>query len=561
MVESYRVVIFGCFKLFMLFGGNMGWSLQARFLKAFFLIFIVCCYVIFLAITAIYQDKVAGKEELVRVDQNRAVSIRTSCLMGDFNVPFADVRILADILSYGMNGDKGATERAVRVLYSFAENKRGYGQVRFLDPGGFEKIRINRDLGRLKIVPQDKLQAKAHRPYFKAAQNLGAGDVYVSPLDLNIENQQIEVPYVPVIRFMTPVISGHGDRLGHVVLNFYAAEMLERFRDVASDNLSNPMLLNDKGYWLVSDEKTLCWAFMFEAPDTQNSENTFAAHYPIIWQQVQLGGAGQIRNGDGLFTWRTVNPAFAVSPKIGEGVQAYPPVAISPYKWVVMQHVSAEKLTAMKESIFTTCAWVWIVLSAITALTLWFTLLTIQQSQKHRDELEVLAHHDWLTGLSNLPHMFSKLEEACDKAVHDGTPFFVIYIDLDDFKFVNDRYGHESGNIVLRHVASVLRKNVRLTDTVARIGGDEYVILLESMHTADKAQEIAFNILTSFERPVKLECGSNVYVKASIGIAGWTKDITGPDDLMKRADTAMYESKNEGKNTISLFMEGQDNVA
>ncbi|SIO34982.1 diguanylate cyclase domain-containing protein [Halodesulfovibrio marinisediminis] len=539
----------------------MRWRLNSSLFKAFCIISVACCYVVFLVITAIYQDKVTGKEELVRVDQNRAVSIRQYSLVEDFSVPFADVRILADILSYRMSDNAVSRDDVLQVLYAFAENKRGYGQVRFLDATGYEKVRINREHGQIRVVPQDELQLKAHREYVKAAMRLGAGDVYVSPLDLNIENNKIEVPYVPVIRFVTPVINAAGVRVGFVVLNFYASEMLEHFQEAASDTLSNAMLLNAQGYWLVSDDKDACWAFMFEKDDNTASNKTLAATYPIIWEQTQKGASGQIRNGDGLFTWRTVTPSFAIFPNLDKGRHVEPPVAVSPYKWVVMQHVSEEKLTALKDDVFTTCVWGWIVLSAIAVSTLWFTLLIIQQGQEHREELEELAHNDWLTGLSNLRHMFSRLEEACEKSRISNVPFFVLYIDLDDFKFVNDRYGHEAGNIVLRHVASVLRKNVRLTDTVARIGGDEYVILLENMPGSDKAEEIAFNILTSFQEPVILECGSEVYVKASIGIAGWSSDISGADDLMKRADVAMYDSKNEGKNTISIYSEQDDDIA
>ncbi|WP_051177169.1 GGDEF domain-containing protein [Halodesulfovibrio aestuarii] len=260
-----------------------------------------------------------------------------------------------------------------------------------------------------------------------------------------------------------------------------------------------------------------------------------------------------------MFTWATVNPVFSVSPKIDKGGQASPPVVVSPYHWVVMQHVTIEKLAAMKKTLFTICAWGWGILSTLTGVTLWSGLLFIQRNRMHREELEVQARQDWLTGLANLPNIFAKLEKACESSKISNIPFYILYIDLDDFKFVNDRYGHESGNIVLRHVASVLRKKVRFTDTVARIGGDEYVILLENMRTSDKAKEIAADILTAFdESPVVLECGSSVYVKASIGIAGWSRDVTGPDDLMKRADVAMYDAKKERKKHNIMQAETSD---
>ncbi|MEZ0574518.1 diguanylate cyclase [Halodesulfovibrio aestuarii] len=479
--------------------------------------------------------------------------------MRSFNVPFADVRVLAGIISYQRNKASLYKDVALRILYTFAENKPEYGQVRLLNVQGDEIIRINREQGRLRVVPERGLQSKAHRGYFKKSQRLGFGEVYVSPLDLNIENKKIEVPYVPVIRFVTPVFNDSGERSGFVVLNFYAAKMLAHFLEITSDVMSNAMLLNNKGFWLVSDDKNVCWAFMFEKDEKKLREKMFGAQYPVIWKLVQQDLAGQVQNRDGLFTWATVNPVFSVSPKIDKGGQAYPPVVVSPYHWVVMQHVSIEKLAAMKKTLFTICAWGWGILSTLTGVTLWSGLLFIQRNRMHREELEVQARQDWLTGLANLPNIFAKLEKACESSKISNIPFYILYIDLDDFKFVNDRYGHESGNIVLRHVASVLRKKVRFTDTVARIGGDEYVILLENMRTSDKAKEIAADILTAFdESPVVLECGSSVYVKASIGIAGWSRDVTGPDDLMKRADVAMYDAKKERKKHNIMQAETSD---
>lgn len=539
----------------------MGWRLKTRLLKPFFLILGVCCYLIFLFLTATYQSKVTSKEQLVRVEQHRAVSIRKSSLLEDFTVSFADIKILADVISYEQANRLLSDSLSQRILYTFAKNKRWYGQVRFLDVNGVETVRINRNHGQLQIVPQELLQSKNHRGYVQSSLRLHAGEVYVSPLDLNVENQKIEVPHVPVIRFGTPVINAYGERLGIVILNFYASQMLEHFGKIASDSLSNAMLLNDEGYWLFSDNKELCWAFMFLKDDPSMKERTFAKKYPVIWKLTKKGASGQVRNGDGLFTWATVSPSVTVASYAQNTLQTASTEKDSSYHWVVMQHISSEKLAAMESSIFYNCVWTWGILSFITAITLWFTMHSIQQSQEHREELEVRAHNDWLTGLSNLPHLFSKLELACEKAEIGNVPFFIMYIDLDDFKFVNDRYGHEAGNIVLRHVASVLRKKVRLTDTVARIGGDEYVILLEGLGSRNKAEEIAFSILQSFETPVTLECGSKVYIKSSIGIAGWSKRVTGPDDLMKCADAAMYNSKHGGKNRVSVYPQVDSNIA
>lgn len=535
--------------------------LSARFLKPYLVVVCTCCYVIFLAITLVYQDKVASKEELLMVDQKRAVSIRKNSLMGDFDIPFADVRLLAEILTNRSQQTAFDEDEARSLLYSFADNKRDYGQVRFLDIHGKEIIRINRGQGTMYQVAQDKLQEKAHRGYIQSSSKLERGEVYVSPLDLNIENKQVEVPYEPVIRFTSPVYGVGNTRIGLVALNFYAANMLDNFQSVVSESLSNVMLLNDQGYWLVSDDQKLCWSFMFLQEEQSLYKTSFAFHYPEVWKLTQENPSGQTRNEKGLFTWTTVNPIFSIILKNGQGQREYPAVSVNPYHWVVVQHVSEQQLVAMENEIYRICAWAWGILCIVTAVALWFTFLSAQQSQEHREELEVLAHNDWLTGLSNLPHVFSKLEAACMRAAQSAVPFSLMYIDLDDFKFVNDRFGHEAGNIVLRHVATVLRKHVRMTDTVARIGGDEYVILLENLADTSKAEEIAAQLLVAFEEPVALEYGNRVYVKASIGIAAWSQDVVSADDLMKRADVAMYNAKHGGKNRIAVFSHEKEPVA
>lgn len=535
----------------------MGWILKNSFLKTFALFYVMICYAIFLGITTSYYNKIAAKEQQIRSNQERVIALREAGLMDDFSVPFADARILADFVSLNFSGDSSNNSDLTKVLLSFANNRSSYGQVRFLDTEGMEIVRINRDKNGVHIVPKDLLQKKAHRDYFIDSKGLGQGEVYISPLDLNIEQHAIEVPYVPVIRFSSPVITEAGSRLGFVVLNFYAEGMLEYFRDAARKKSSDVMLLNDQGYWLVADDPEKCWGFMFE----DGADLKFQATYPEVWKTIGGTASGQIVNKDGLFTWATVSTAFAVSYHWGGESFSYKPSTVSPYHWVIVQHVSSEKMASLTKGIYDTCFWAGFILCLVSGAILWFSLHSIQCSQEHRKELEVLAHHDGLTGLANRQHLLGKLEEACERAKEVRLPCYLMYIDLDDFKFVNDRYGHEAGNVVLQHVAGVLKGSVRATDIVARIGGDEYVILLENLPDIERAQNIASTIINAFGEPVLLECGSWVYVKSSIGIAEWTEDISHADDLMKRADAAMYQSKNEGKNRISCYVPEKGKMA
>jgi diguanylate cyclase (GGDEF)-like protein len=123
----------------------------------------------------------------------------------------------------------------------------------------------------------------------------------------------------------------------------------------------------------------------------------------------------------------------------------------------------------------------------------------------------------------------------------------VLLIDLDDFKVVNDTHGHSVGDQLLMALALRLTGSVRETDTVARFGGDEFVIVLENLHNADEAVQVAEKVLQEIMRPVDLPMGP-IQSAASVGIACFPHDADDVEQLLKRADQAMYAAKSSGSN-------------
>ncbi len=183
--------------------------------------------------------------------------------------------------------------------------------------------------------------------------------------------------------------------------------------------------------------------------------------------------------------------------------------------------------------------------------------LDISQRKATEAEIHKLAFYDALTRLPNRQLLLNRIEHALALCRRVARPGAVLFIDLDNFKAINDTRGHEKGDILLHLVAARLTGAVRASDTVARFGGDEFVVLLEDLganegEAAAAAQEIARKVLDAFCDPFDID-GMEQYSSPSIGITIFDSDSGSVDDVLRRADLAMYQSKAGGRNTSSFF--------
>lgn len=164
------------------------------------------------------------------------------------------------------------------------------------------------------------------------------------------------------------------------------------------------------------------------------------------------------------------------------------------------------------------------------------------------------ALHDPLTGLSNRARFLDRLDHALTIRHRPGMEVAVLYVDIDDFKLVNDRFGHAAGDRLLVEVAERLAASVRRGDTVARLGGDEFAILLEQTSGQADAQQSAGRVLDAFSRPFTA-AQADLVVSASIGTA-FANPGDSPDEVLRNADVAMYRAKGAGKGCAVLFESG-----
>jgi diguanylate cyclase (GGDEF)-like protein len=181
----------------------------------------------------------------------------------------------------------------------------------------------------------------------------------------------------------------------------------------------------------------------------------------------------------------------------------------------------------------------------------------ITEQRASEVKIEYMAHHDALTDLANRVLLNERLEQALGRRIHLEEMVAVHHLDLDQFKAVNDTFGHPAGDKLLKIVAERLRAVVRETDTIARMGGDEFVIVQAPVTDPAEATSLAQNIIASISEPFDLD-GHQAVIGTSVGIAVGPGDGLRPDKLLRNADLALYRAKGDGRGTFRFFEPAMD---
>ena len=206
-----------------------------------------------------------------------------------------------------------------------------------------------------------------------------------------------------------------------------------------------------------------------------------------------------------------------------------------------------------------------LVLFSVTAVIAVYNLrinrrlkLSLEQIKEQKELIEYQATHDSLTGLPELRLLHERWGKAVSRANRENSKAAMLFIDLDGFKSVNDTYGHQTGDYVLKVVSSKLNQSIRSVDTAARLGGDEFVVILDCIKSIEDAPPIANKLIDAISQ--KISYNNNlIHIGASIGIAIYPDHSSKPEDTIKLADLAMYKAKEAGKNNFKVYSsEGLD---
>ena len=276
-------------------------------IKQFLQVFLPLSVAFGLIVAYIYFSELKRERLVHQADGASHIKLGKQLLREELESVVSDLMILARHTEFSGTGPKqpgpGRLDHLEREFLIFTEKKRRYDQIRLIDTRGMEVIRVNFNAGRPGIVPQERLQDKRHRYYVRDTLRLGMGEVFVSPLDLNIEHGKVEIPPKPMIRFATPLFNSEGEKRGMVIINYLASRLIEKFNDVVADANNHVMITTADGFWLSSPQSALP-----QDPGAGHGHK-FESRFPQIWERIRQSDSGQFYGGDGLITFDTIYPA------------------------------------------------------------------------------------------------------------------------------------------------------------------------------------------------------------------------------------------------------------
>jgi PAS domain S-box-containing protein len=280
---------------------------------------------------------------LLQAEQEQVIKLAAGAIHQEMDAVLSDLRYLSqhnEIRNYLTHATPGSRLDLAREYLVLARQKRLYDQIRFIGVDGMEEVRVNFNEGNPEIVADPNLQDKHDRYYFEKTLGLSPGQIYVSPLDLNIEQGAVDQPPKPVIRFAVPVADERGQIRGMVVLNYLG----QRLRDKLSaleGQAGKIRLLNADGYWLMGPTPDDEWGFMFP----ERSQRRLARLSPPLWQQMKAEHSGVYQSAESWIQFERVYPLLRESSQAGAAHFARP-VDADRYYWTIAVELSQPAIQA-----------------------------------------------------------------------------------------------------------------------------------------------------------------------------------------------------------------------
>ncbi len=553
---------------------RMKWSIALR-LGA-----LLASFSVFAAILAGYYTFDSSRERL-QGRAERSLLATTQVLARHMQTGFStvarDTAFLADAAA--VEQDQG---RLADLFKANLQAHPAYLQIRYISAGdyGLELVRIDRQGDKLVRVPDDQLQEKSHFPFVFEALSLPDGEVYVSEFGINHEDAAQEAA-VPVFNMASPVVQG-GQLRGVVVVRVAAAPFLHNF-NAALPTPYGFYLSNRWGDFLVHPDATQTFGFdrgqriliqesfpqvaalvdgraeeaVLSQPGTDDEEARVFAFVRMPFGNADEGrfmvvGLSQplaVVQGEVLDLGRSILKILLVLSVVGVALAAGVSRLVTQPLQAMVKAAQAFSRGESHGALPVHRG------DEVGELARSFQDMEQQISRQlaelnlSRDAMAHLAHHDALTGLPNRRMFEQRLGQVLELSRRSGRSCALLFVDLDDFKAINDTRGHAVGDLVLQAVARTIVGAVRQVDTVARLAGDEFTVLCENVDSEEAALQIVTKLQHAFEPPLDID-GEPLAVRASIGLSLFPRDAQDARTLMASADAAMYRIKQGHKRRL-----------
>lgn len=521
------------------------------FVLSFLAVFIISFLVLFFLEK---EMRVTRIEELQRQEQ-RVIKLENDFLGREFSMVLSDLHYLHHAYKSDLINDDDYIATTDNWT-EFSSQRHIYDQIRYIDINGDEKIRINLGENGGYAVPEKDLQNKKDRYYFKETIKLKNEYVYVSPLDLNVEKAEVEIPYKPMIRLSTPIYDDKGILKGIIVLNYLADHMLTGFRSLAGNSQGEIILLNASGYSLSSSNPGNDWNFMFD----DKKEDTFEKEYPNEWQSI-LKSEEQFTTDKGLITALPV--ALSHKYNIEKSTSRDQKLVLGDGNWYIVSvfertlnnseyfndNVGSLLIDVFKKNIF-----YFILISIVSGIVGFLVYL----NRKTYSRIKYYSEFDSLTKALNRRAGITRLNKLFPTDERRHVLVSLCFIDINGLKEVNDTLGHKLGDELIISVSDVIKETIRERDFLIRLGGDEFLIVFNGIDV-DMAETIWERMVQSYNQINQNEKRPYI-ISVSHGIVDFdNKQKTHVDDLINAADEKMYLEKQIIKANLSVIKEPTKN--
>ncbi len=497
------------------------------------LVFFLSAVCVFIYITI--QQQITDRRHLREFTEMDIIQRRIDTEMQMVSSEF-DILINNSLIKSAMTQNNSSSKKHLtKLMEHLVATHPRYLQIRLIDTTGHENFRIFKtNLNHILTTPDSLLQNKNNRYYVNQGFKLKQNEVYISPIDLNIEFDTIQKPYVPTLRFVSPLFQENNISIGLGVLSYQGKILFDVINNLKNDNEETMYILNSESYYLQGPDPKSSWGFMLK----DRAHRTFNNEHKKEWKEMQANTAGVIATLEGEMVYKHISLALTGNFK-----------TIKAPTFTIICLVPNAMIAKETEQLMSGLQIGFLLLSPL----LFFLGWRVGNYQVHQKwlfrRLEVEATHDSLTSLLNRKALFEILKKNMFHAIRRKSPLSLCYIDLNDLKLINDQMGHKMGDILLKKTADSIQSNIRYSDSAARIGGDEFIVLFPDC-PEQSAHDIMERISMSFTAAGVEETGRLWCL--SYGCTELKQDDLKPEQIIDRADKLMYAHKISSKNKSTL---------